>query len=350
MNPRLSICIPVYNFAKFIPETLESIISQDGIDEIELLVVDGASTDNTEVVIRHYQTLCSYLRYVRLPEKGGIDRDIARTVEHATGDYCWMFSGDDIMQDNALRRVLRQIESNCDLYLAKHLECTVDMTVVNEWPVLNTEREEIFDLKDRETRLRYFGLAINTEAFFSFMSGLIVRRETWNRVPLNEDFVGSCWAHAARLMELMQTGLRVKYLAAPYLNRRGDNDSFMAGGMVNRFRIAIEGYHRMADTFFGHDSVEAQHIRRVIRYEFGLGMLITAKLVCKLNPEVESKTMLDGIVRLAYGGWSFENLKMRFKYQTTPAETIRKWQPEFCARLEREINARREAARVNISA
>ena len=345
MNPRLSVCMPVYNFAKFIPETLDSIISQDGIGEIELLVVDGASTDNTEDVIRDYQTRCKHLRYVRLPEKGGIDRDIARTVEHATGDYCWMFSGDDIMRPGALRQMIGQIESGCDLYLAKHLECTGDMSPISEWPVLNIDREEIFDLTDRATRLRYFGAAVNTEAFFSFMSGLTVRRATWNLVPLNEDFVGSCWAHAARLCDLMRSGLRVKYLAAPYLDRRGDNDSFMAGGMVNRFRIAIEGYHRMADTFFGHESEEAEHIRRVIRHEFGLGMLLTGKFVCALNPEVESKSMMDGLVRLAYSGWSFENIKMRLKYHTTSIKTFRKWQPDYCARLEREINARRASAR-----
>ncbi|MCC2108035.1 MAG: glycosyltransferase, partial [Hyphomicrobiales bacterium] len=42
---RLSIAIPIYNFADFIVETLDSIVAQDGADEVEVVVVDGASTD-----------------------------------------------------------------------------------------------------------------------------------------------------------------------------------------------------------------------------------------------------------------------------------------------------------------
>src|SRR3954452_5004357 len=111
---KLSIPIPVYNFAEFLPETLDSIFSQEGADQVEILVVDGASTDNTADLM---QRLCedhSNLRYHRLPEKGGIDRDMAKCVELAESEYCWLFSGDDIMSPGALRAVLTEVESGHD--------------------------------------------------------------------------------------------------------------------------------------------------------------------------------------------------------------------------------------------
>src|SRR5438552_1195463 len=111
MTVPLSICIPIYNFAKFIPVTLDSILVQAGVEEIEIVVVDGASTDDTEQVINRYRQNYTQIKYIRLPAKGGIDRDIARTVEHATGDYCWLFSGDDIMRVGGLREMLTHIES-----------------------------------------------------------------------------------------------------------------------------------------------------------------------------------------------------------------------------------------------
>ena len=52
-TPLLSICIATYNRASYIGETLDSIIPQLD-DDVELLVVDGASTDNTEDVVRKY--------------------------------------------------------------------------------------------------------------------------------------------------------------------------------------------------------------------------------------------------------------------------------------------------------
>ncbi len=51
MVANLSVCIPIYNFAKFIPETLDSILAQDGADEIEIVILDGASTDNTAEIV-----------------------------------------------------------------------------------------------------------------------------------------------------------------------------------------------------------------------------------------------------------------------------------------------------------
>ena len=59
--------------------------------------------------------------------------------------------------------------------------------------------------------MAYFMRAVNSEAFFSFMGGLVVKRSTWNRVSLNADFIGSCWAHAARFFELMKSGLSLSY-------------------------------------------------------------------------------------------------------------------------------------------
>jgi abequosyltransferase len=55
---KLSIPIPVYNFAEFLPQTLDSILSQEGVGQVEILVVDGASTDGTQQLI---QPLCSQL-------------------------------------------------------------------------------------------------------------------------------------------------------------------------------------------------------------------------------------------------------------------------------------------------
>ena len=78
-TPRLSISIPTYNFGKFIGEMLDSILPQV-TDEVEVLVVDGASTDDTEGVARKRQERFPLLKYYRLPKKGGIDRDMAKAV------------------------------------------------------------------------------------------------------------------------------------------------------------------------------------------------------------------------------------------------------------------------------
>src|SRR3989442_15786016 len=70
--PKLSICIATLNRAAFIGQTLESIIGQ-ATDEVEIVVADGASSDNTEEVVRSYQRRFPRLNYLRLEARGGVD-------------------------------------------------------------------------------------------------------------------------------------------------------------------------------------------------------------------------------------------------------------------------------------
>jgi len=343
MTASLSVCIPIYNFAKFIPETLDSILGQDGGDDVQIVILDGASTDNTAEILAGYERKHPNIKYVRQPQKGGIDRDMAKSVEPATGDYCWLFSGDDIMRPGALRRVLNEIQSGHDLYLCKHMEYIADREEWIEWPTVDAPDGAVFELSDERTRHEYFIRAANTEAFFSFIGGLIVRREKWNSVPLNEEFVGSCWAHAARLFQLMRSGLSVKCLSGALLDRRPDNDSFAAGGMVNRYRLAIEGFHKIADHFFGHGSVEAFQVRRVIRVEFHPLAMLLGKFMCSVNPAGESRAMMDRLMRTAYCDLTLANLRAKFAYATTSPRRFRRQQPELCARHERKFRSNRQS-------
>jgi len=316
----LSVCIPTYNFGAFIGETLDSIVSQLS-DRVEIVIVDGASTDNTSEVVGRYEKQYPGVKYHRLPAKGGIDRDMAKAVELARGTYCWLFSSDDVMKQGALEQVLALIASGSDLYLCTHTVCTLDMKYVGDYPVLATTEESTFDLRSGAGRGRYFELAETTEAFFSFMSGLIVNKSRWDAVPMNDSFVGSCWAHVARLCELMQMprGLSVTFVPRTLLDRRGDNDSFSGNGIVRRHALAIDGYHKLADTFFGSDSPEAFHFRRVVRNEYGFRALLDTRMRCEQNLDSESIALLDQLVCKAYRDTPLKRLLIRGAFRVIPA-------------------------------
>ena len=105
----------------------------------------------------------------------------------------------------ALQAVRKDIESGHDIYLLKHMECFKDMTPLMEYPVLEPDLPAVFELSDPAQRSDYFRRARNTEAFFSFMGGLVVKRATWDSVALNPDFVGSCWAHFGAILRANET-------------------------------------------------------------------------------------------------------------------------------------------------
>lgn len=101
-SPRVSVVIPAYNNAKVIGETIESVLEQTGVD-LELIVADHSSTDDTRAVVEQYQ---SDPRLVLLdtPAGGGAPRNWNRVTEQATGDFVKLVCGDDVLRPGVLAR------------------------------------------------------------------------------------------------------------------------------------------------------------------------------------------------------------------------------------------------------
>ncbi|PPC95363.1 MAG: hypothetical protein CTY33_01055 [Methylotenera sp.] len=317
MKPILSICIPVYNCADYLEQALDSILKQS-TDNIEIIVYDGGSTDHTSNLMEQYTSTWQSIIYYRAEKRGGIDADMASCVSKANANYCWLFSGDDVMRLGSITQVISEIKSNHDVYVCKHTICSKNMNLLNVHPVLITNKVLEADFTIAEQRLNWFANAATTEAFFSFMSSLIIKKSTWDLGTLMPKFDGSCWAHVARLFDISKSGLKVKHIPIILLDQRGDNDSFADRGVVNRYRIGIEGYHNLANHFYGSESIEAFHIRRVIRNEFKLQSFLSAKIQTIRNPNKESRPLLDQLVKMAYGDKSLKNSLVIFLYKTFP--------------------------------
>lgn len=313
---RLSVCIPTYNFGAFIGETLQSIVSQLQ-DGVEIVVLDGGSTDDTAEVVGAFAERHPQIRYHRRPERGGIDRDMARTVSLARGEYCWLFGADDLMREGALARMLARLDGCAELLLCGVTYCSFEMEPLREGVVAQIPEETRFDFSLREQRLSYFSRASTTLAFFSFLGSIVFKRERWDEIGLEERFVGSLFAHVGRLFAMISQGATFDYLPDSYVLTRGGNDSFMDRGIVNRYAKVIDGYHDLAATYFGAGSAEAAHVRRVVRAEFPLWLALE-KRYALAREQPKELAELRRITRRAYGeeGWRYQ--LYRKLYDHTP--------------------------------
>jgi glycosyltransferase involved in cell wall biosynthesis len=102
---KFSIITPTYNCEKYLPETIESIISQKGKFDVELIFVDNLSSDNTRGIIEHfmknvndklYPIRCDSVIIKLIAEKDeGMYDAINKGFHEATGDiYAWANSDD----------------------------------------------------------------------------------------------------------------------------------------------------------------------------------------------------------------------------------------------------------------
>lgn len=105
-QPLVSIGIPAYNRAALLKRSIESALNQD-YKNIEVIVSDNASTDDTESVCNYYCSKDSRVKYIRQPVNKGPTNNFAATLSHATGEF-FMWLGDDDWIDEAYVNVCVQ--------------------------------------------------------------------------------------------------------------------------------------------------------------------------------------------------------------------------------------------------
>jgi abequosyltransferase len=320
----LTFCIPIFNCGAYVASALDSILCQlePGVD---IVLLDGGSTDGTPEVLEPFLQANIPIRYVRLDLPGGIDADLNACVSLATGDYCWLLSGDDALMPGALRACMSLIETGRDVYICRHLDCDKEMQPRGVHAVLSPDTRRVVRWADAEARGDWLAAAVTTEAFFSFMSTIIVKRAFWQRGRMVPAFVGSCWAHVARFLELGQSGMELEYVPETWVAQRGENDSFRAAGLVARYALAVKGYSRLSKEFLRSQPGE-RAVRRCLRNEFSPSALAMARLLVAEFAETESKAQLNEVIELLYP---------RSERRTLPTKAMIKLVPLWLLRLVR---------------
>jgi abequosyltransferase len=214
VSPKLSICIATMNRGDVIGETLQSIVSQAGGD-VEIIVLDGASSDNTPGIVESYRQRFPALRYIREAVNGGVDKDYDRAVQAASGEYCWLMSDDDLLVPDAVPTVLSAIKRAYSLIVVNAEVRTRNMSRVLE------SRRLLFD-RDREYGPDQLNAFFTDAALYmSFIGCIVIRRSIWmerNR----ESFFGTVFVHMGVVFQAPLPG-KVLIIARPLISIRWGN-------------------------------------------------------------------------------------------------------------------------------
>ena len=135
MNKKVSIIVPIYNASEYLSRSIESILNQS-YDNLEIILIDDASTDNSKELIKKYALKDNRIKPIYSEVNQGVSKTRNMGLKSASGDYIMFIDADDyITKDMVKIMVDKSIKYNSDLVDSYHLVIYKNKTFLEHKPL-----------------------------------------------------------------------------------------------------------------------------------------------------------------------------------------------------------------------
>src|SRR5690348_14990448 len=110
-RPSVTVVIPCYNYGRYLSTAVKSVLDQPGVD-VEAIVIDDASTDESSEVVRALAASDPRVRAILHRRNCGHIATYNEGLEQATGDYVVLLSADDALPVGSLARATALLETH----------------------------------------------------------------------------------------------------------------------------------------------------------------------------------------------------------------------------------------------
>ena len=189
---------------------------------VELIVVDGASPDNTPEVMAQYLSRYPEIRYYREQENSGVDRDYDKAVGYARGEYCWLMTDDDLLRPGAIKTVLSELNGMNELVIVNAEFRNVDFSKVLDERLLKLKSDKKYHIGDKES------IFSETAQGLSFIGCVVIKRDIWSARNRSLYF-GSLFIHVGVIFQQPPIE-KVMVIAQPQITIRYGNSMWTPRG------------------------------------------------------------------------------------------------------------------------
>ncbi len=264
LEPLISIGMPVYNAAPYLPAAIEGVLSQS-YEKIELVIIDNCSTDSSaDIALDYARRFSQKVRFVANQWNIGYSGNAYKATSLCKGDFILMHGADDVLMDGALQAyvdIIRGIETPDRLVLMSDFErgnatgepqtrLTLDIPRYSL-------RSESLDFCPTEKMVRFNGHDVLKACFprliaFGGVGSVLVARKLYERV---EGYFSNHWFNPDKffIYKILSLNPQIIWLCKPlYFYRVHDNNqlSLQWGTAVLRQLLDEYAYTFEFDTEF----------------------------------------------------------------------------------------------------
>lgn len=212
---KISVCLPIFNGARYLAAAIESVLSQTH-ENLELLIVDDLSTDDSAQIAKTYAASDSRIVYWQNQRNLGIFANYNECMQRVSGSFVKLFAQDDVFEPECLKAQLTELLQNETLALV-----TVARKVINE----NGQETALERFYDRST------IVAGEEVIREYMKTFVYRSGTPAQVMFRKKAIGNGFDTRYTLsgdieyfFRILQTG-DYMYLDRPLVKFRRHGDS-----------------------------------------------------------------------------------------------------------------------------
>lgn len=145
-KPLVSIIIPTYNRANFLPQTIKSALQQT-YQNTEILIIDDGSTDNTKQIVKKIQNKYKKIKYFWQKNSGGAAKPKNKGIKKSKGDYIAVLDSDDEYYPN-------KIEEQIKIFKTKQSKKLMAVGSYAKEIYMDTKEERVFKVPNYKEPLK----------------------------------------------------------------------------------------------------------------------------------------------------------------------------------------------------
>jgi glycosyltransferase involved in cell wall biosynthesis len=146
-TPKISVCLPTFNGAKYVGLAIDSILAQS-FQDFELIVCDDRSSDNTPQIIRTYADRDDRVKFTTNSKRLGLFQNYNECISKSQGQFIKPFAQDDVLAPKTLARMIEAFSRNDHVVLVSSARKWIDANGMETKQIAHFHSDTVLKGKD----------------------------------------------------------------------------------------------------------------------------------------------------------------------------------------------------------